>query len=86
MLDAPRQNWELYRAMTAPYDRAYTRSLTVAEKFAIYEELFQFVHSQPRTPEELERLEASRWQQKLALRELQNRAFGNVKPGGLTHP
>lgn len=79
MLDAPRQNWDLYRAMTAAHDREYARRLSMAEKFAIYEDLFRIVNSQPRTPEELELLEASRWKQKLALRELQNRAFGNVK-------
>ncbi len=78
MLDAPRQNWTVYKALTAEHDRRLARSLSMAERFARYEELFRLVCGQPRTSDERDRLEKSRWQQKLALREKQNRAFGSL--------
>jgi len=78
MLDAPRQNWNVYRDLTAQHDRQLARNLSVAERFARYEDLYRLVCGQPRPADEQDRLEKRRWQQKLALRQKQNRAFGSL--------
>jgi len=78
MLDAPRQNWTVYKALTAEHDRRLLKNLSMAERFARYQDLFQLVCGQRRSEAEQARLEKSRWQQKLALREKQNRAFGSL--------
>ena len=78
MLDAPRQNWTVYENLTAQYDRQLARSLSMAERYARYEDLYQLVCGQPRPTAEQERLEKRRWQQKLVLRHKQNQAFGSL--------
>jgi len=78
MLDAPRQNWSVYKKLTAQHDRQLARSLSIAERYARYEDLFQLVCGQPRPVVEQDRLEKRRWQQKLELRQQQNRAFGSL--------
>jgi len=79
MLDAPRQNWNVYKTLTADHDRRLARRLSVAERYARYSDLFRLVCGQPRPADEQDRLEKRRWQQKLALRQKQNRAFGSLR-------
>ena len=79
MLDAPRQNWEAFRNLTAAHDRQFARDLSVAERFACYEDLFDLIWSAPRTAEERERMDKSLWQQKLVLRKKQIRAFHSLE-------
>lgn len=76
MLDALRQDWAAYAALTAAHDREFARSLTVGDRFARYEDLFDLVNQHQRSPDEQSRLDLSRWQQKLSLRLRQLRAFG----------
>lgn len=78
MLDAPRQNWTLYKTLTAEHDRRLARSLSMADRFARYESLYRLVCGEPRAAVEQARLEKTRWQQKLKLRHKQNRAFGSL--------
>ena len=78
MLDAPRQDWDAYRALTAVHDRQALRNLTIADRFALYADLFQLVCGHPRVAAHQQRLDKRRWQQKLELRQRQNRAFGSV--------
>jgi len=50
----------------------------MAERFARYESLYQMVCDGPRSAVEQARLEKTRWQQKLKMRQKQNRAFGSL--------
>lgn len=67
-MDAPKQDWNAYAAMTAASDAAWIRGLTVSDKFALYQEMFRLMWSAPRDPAERERLERWRWEQKLETR------------------
>jgi hypothetical protein len=67
MLDAPRQDWELYRKLTMPYDIAWQRSLTPEQKFAIYQGLYRIAMSRT-GPGDWAALDARQWQEKLARR------------------
>ena len=75
MLNAPQQNWEVYRALVSAHDREFARNLSMADRFSRYEDLYRLVCARQRPAEEQERLEKRRWQQKLALRQKQNYVF-----------
>lgn len=79
MLDAPRQDWKLYEAFVAKHDRQLACSLSMVERFARYEDLYQLVCGRNRSNDQQARLDASRWKQKLAIRRKQNRIFDSSK-------
>lgn len=75
MLDAPRQNWAVYSALSKPIDQRHARALSLQERFARYENLYRLVCQRPLEAGDRQRLEAWRWQKKLALRLQMNVAF-----------
>lgn len=75
MLDAPRQDWDLYDALTRTSDDAWIRNLTPQSRFAIYEDLFNLVWHAHAGRSGQSRLEGARWEAKLALRQRMAEAF-----------
>jgi hypothetical protein len=78
MLDAPRQDWAAYEKLAGPSDAAWLRGLTVAERFALYADLFNMVWDARRGPGDWQRLEQWHWQQKLATRLRMVEAFNQL--------
>lgn len=68
MPDAPQQDWPLYDSMCREAEMAWLRSLTPADKFAIYNDLFNVVWEARKKLGVNERLDEWEWQQKLELR------------------
>ena len=68
MLDAPRQDWKAYAALTAESDAAWLRAMTVDEKFAIYADMFRIASEARRGPGNWERLDQTMWEEKVATR------------------
>jgi hypothetical protein len=89
MLDAPRQDWALYEAMTAPAEAAWLRGLTPQARFAIYEDMFALLQRSRVAAAGQARLEAARWEAKLALRKRLVEAFAkldNLRGGRTNSP
>ena len=75
MIDAPRQDWKAYEQRTREFDIEWLRSLSPADRFALYCDIFNLIR-QGRDPKaDEERLEELRWQQKLAARQCAVEAF-----------
>jgi hypothetical protein len=68
MVTAPQQNWSMYESLSRKENAEWIRSLSPTERFVIYSGLFNAVWAARRDPEEVERLERWRWEQKLAQR------------------
>jgi hypothetical protein len=69
MLDAPRQDWAFYEERAKPVEAAWLRGLTTDERFTLYADMFNAIWKARRTLNgDWERLDESRWQQKLDLR------------------
>jgi hypothetical protein len=75
MLDAPRQNWELYESLSRSADAAWIRGLTLSQRLEIYSELFNLVWQARDPAADNDRLEQQRWQEKLMLRKRLSEAF-----------
>ena len=74
MLDAPRQDWSLYRQLTETYDIAWERNLTVAEKFALYQDMHRIVMART-GPGDWAKLDEWLWQEKVARRLKEVKAY-----------
>jgi hypothetical protein len=82
MLTAPQQNWPLYQAMSIEADRAWLRGLSTAQRFAIYQGFFNAICNARGGGGDRQRLESSRWQEKLAIRRRMVEAFGQLDQRG----
>jgi hypothetical protein len=78
MITAPRQNWAMYEALAREENAQWIRRMSPQERFAIYEDLFNVIWNARRDPQEAERLERWRWEQKLALRLRAVEAFSKL--------
>jgi hypothetical protein len=68
MLTPPQQDWVYYEAVTRPHDTEWLRSLTIAQRFQIYADLYQFIFDARRGRADWAQLEDWHWQQKLKIR------------------
>lgn len=75
MLEAPRQDWQLYEKRCREACAERLRSLSPADALRIQEDLYRFACALPMSPRERERYEARRWSDKLALRKRLRAAF-----------
>ncbi|MGE3241308.1 MAG: hypothetical protein AB7G28_22475 [Pirellulales bacterium] len=75
MVTAPQQNWQLVEKLSRADDVAWLRSLSSHDRFALYAGLLKLIRSSTLTPEEQERLERQRWEDKLVLRRKTVEAF-----------
>ena len=74
-MDRPQHDWDAYRASTAESDAAWIRSLTLEERFSLYEGMFDLIWEARKGPGDWERLDQWSWEQKLALRNRMVEAF-----------
>ena len=65
MLDGPKQNWQLYEERCRSEHLRWLRNLTPAAALALYEDFHRIASGQCT---DLERLQETRWKEKLALR------------------
>jgi hypothetical protein len=82
MLTAPQQDWPLYQSMSTAADRAWLRSLSPAQRFAIYQAFFNAIHNARGGGGDRQRLARSRWQEKLAIRRRMVEAFQQLDQRG----
>ena len=75
MLDAPKQNWRAYDDLTRRDQADWVRSLSLQDRFAIYDDLFNMIWLGRQNAGDWERLEKSRWKEKVARRLELVRAF-----------
>ncbi|HKD36403.1 MAG TPA: hypothetical protein VKB78_06365 [Pirellulales bacterium] len=69
MLDGPRQDWAFYEERVRPIDRAWLQSLTTADRWAIYCDMFNLIwNARKQISGDWQRLDEQRWREKLALR------------------
>jgi hypothetical protein len=68
MVDAPKQNWSLYRQLTRQSDAEWIRSLTPSERFDLYADLFATICEARRGEGDWKRLEEWHWKEKVAAR------------------
>ena len=78
MLDAPKQNWQLYEAKCRDAHTQWLRSLTPETAWEMYQSLFAFAASQIDGSAGWERLQQHRWEEKLAIRQRMVAAFANL--------
>ena len=75
MLDAPQHDWSLYEAKCREADRRRLREMTIAESWELYQSMFELAaDGGDKSP----RLEESRWQEKLAIRQRIVRVLSEV--------
>jgi hypothetical protein len=68
MLEAPKQDWKLYEAKCREEHNQWLRGLTPSAGLSLFENMRRLAASHvPESPDR-ERLEAARWQEKLAIR------------------
>lgn len=65
---APQQNWALYEERASEVDAAWLRRLSHSDRFAIYCDLFDVVFYGRDPNVDWHRVEAERWEEKLAAR------------------
>jgi hypothetical protein len=75
MIDAPRQDWAAYEAAVRPHELERLRRMTPADKFALYEDMFELFTAGRIGTKEWKRLEELRWQEKLRIRNRMVEAF-----------
>jgi len=76
MVDAPQQDWSYYEARSRAANAEWLRSLTSAERLAMYEDLFQIYWDARRNSSgNLHQLDQSQWDEKLAMRRRLIEAF-----------
>jgi hypothetical protein len=72
---APLHDWTFYEATTQPYVRAHLRAMSLHERFLIYKDLHRLLSRSSRDRCEQQRLDESRWNEKLQLRKKMLKAF-----------
>jgi len=79
MAIAPQQDWSYYELRAGEYDVAWLRSLTLDERFALYEDMFNVLWAaRPEMPGDWARLERHQWAKKVALRQRMVDAFSKL--------
>jgi hypothetical protein len=78
MANAPRQDWTAYRKRVKQCDAAWLRALSTDERFALYADLFDMIWEARGNRGMGERLESWSWNQKVASRLRQVRAFAKL--------
>jgi hypothetical protein len=68
MLDMPRQDWAFYEALTRKENARWLRSLSLSDRFTLYEDLFNVIWTARRQVGHSDRLDRWSWEQKLATR------------------
>jgi hypothetical protein len=76
MLDAPEHDWSFYEAKTRDCDAAWVRGMSVQKRFDLYASVFNTLWTARQSlPGDWDRLDAQRWQEKLAMRRRMVKAF-----------
>ena len=78
MAFAPSQDWSTFLALTREGDAASARASTVAERMAIYEDLFEVIQSARQRPGNWDELDRWRWNEKFATRQKLMAAFAKL--------
>jgi hypothetical protein len=78
MLDAPRQDWQLYEAMSRAGDAAWLRGLAAGDRFALYADLFNLIASKRSGVLVSDRLDQMRWREKMETRQRVVDAFARL--------
>jgi hypothetical protein len=78
MVSPPKQNWSLYEAWTRQHDVDWLRGLSLQDRFAIYEDLFNVIWTARGNSSDWARLDRRSWHQKLAIRLRQVEAFSKL--------
>jgi hypothetical protein len=78
MLTAPQRDWDFYAQQSQAADVAWLRTLTVDDRFALYQSMFNAVWNARSNAPPNDRLEHWSWQQKLELRLQQVDAFARL--------
>ena len=68
MIELPKQNWQLCEDRARQQHVIWLRSLAPGEALSLYEDLYRLAASQQDDSPGWQRLEGSRWEQKLAHR------------------
>lgn len=73
---APQQDWLYVESRSRESEAARLRSMTLAERFAVYADMYNMLWNTRRNlAGDWERLDQARWEEKLALRRRQVEAF-----------
>jgi hypothetical protein len=80
MIDAPQQDWSLYKAMSRQSDAAWIRSLSPADRFELYADLFDLIWEARRTLPFGDRVDDRHWRQKVEVRQRLTNAFACREP------
>jgi hypothetical protein len=78
MTTPPQQDWPLFESLVRKENADWIRGLSPEERFAIYEGLFNLIWTAQRDPQEAERLDRWRWEQKVAQRLRAVEAFAKL--------
>lgn len=79
MATAPQQNWSYYDSRVQPVDADWLRSLSVEERFQLYNGLYSVLLQGRRTmPGDWDRLDQFQWAEKLKLRRRMVEAFSKL--------
>jgi hypothetical protein len=68
MLEAPKQDWKLYAAKWHEDHVEWLRRLTPAAALSLLESMRRFANAHSAVSSTRERMEAARWEEKLAIR------------------
>jgi hypothetical protein len=78
MLTAPQQDWSFYADKSRSSDAAWLRTLSVADRFALYKSMFNALWNARANDSSRDRLDRWSWQQKLELQLQQVDAFARL--------
>ncbi len=74
MLDAPKQNWQLYEKLRRRYQQG-ARNLSPSQSFSIFQDLWSLTYGRMMSSEIKEHIAQIRWEEKLAIRRKIVKAF-----------
>lgn len=79
MAIAPQQNWSYYESRVQPIDADWFRSLSVDDRFRLYEDMYvMLLQARQTMPGDWGKLDLVHWNEKLALRRRMNEAFSKM--------
>jgi hypothetical protein len=79
MVTVPQQDWSYYEQRVRESDVAWLRSLTVQQRFSLYEDLFDILWTARRKmPGDWARLDRCHWEEKVGLRRRMVEAFSKL--------
>jgi hypothetical protein len=75
----PQHDWSYYEARLGESDAAWLRSLSIGDRFSLYEDLFNILWTARRKmPGDWARLDQYHWEEKVALRRRTVEAFSKL--------